>query len=311
MIPIVKPDVKKLEESRNVKGLIKALKYKGDAYVRWKAAKILGKWKEERAIKGLVELLNDPHWHVRRNAVEALGNIGSKTSVKEIEKLLSDENPYVRASAASSLAKIKDINSVNELVKHLSDRDIEVKMNVIDAIGEIGDVRGLEPLIEVLKKGRDNRIEIFVGEALGKIGKNPVAKGILLSILKYTTYPNVKWAVAKAFYEIKDPKAVDYLITLLKEPEPFVRAQAVATLGEIKDKKAMPYIREALKDFAWEVRKEAAEAVMKMKDKQALPILKEVLVKETSEDVEAKIRKAITLLEKTEVSEFENTDNKE
>jgi len=306
MIPFVKPDVKKLEEKGDVKGLIKALKYKGDAYVRWKAAKTLGKWKEERAIKGLAELLQDSHWHVRRNAVEALGNIGNKICVKEVEKLLDDENPYVRAEAATALGKIKDINSVEVLTRHLSDRHLEVKIRVIEAIGEIGDIRGLEPLIDVLKKGRDNRVEVFVGEALGKIGKNPVAKGALISILKYTNYPNIKWAISKAFYDIKDRKVVDYLINSLKEIDPLVRAQAIATLGEIRDEKAFPYIIKALKDPAWEVRKEAAEALIKMKNKEAINPLKEALDKETSDDVEATVRKAITYLSNLNVEQNKN-----
>ncbi len=306
MFSFVKPDIKKLEEKRNVKGLIKALKYKGDAYIRWKAAKILGKWKEERAIKGLVELLNDPDWHVRRNAVEALGNIGNKICVKEVEKLLDDKNPYVRAESATALGKIKDINSVEVLTRHLSDTHLEVKIRIIEAIGEIGDIRGLEPLIDILKKGRDNRIEGFVGEALGKIGKNPVAKEALINVLKYTTYPNIKWAISKAFFDIKDKKVVDYLIKLLKEIDPFVRAQAIATLGEIRDEKAFPYIVEALKDFAWEVRKEAAEALIKMKNKEAITPLKEALEKETSEDVEATIRKAITYLSNLNIEQNKN-----
>jgi len=296
MISFIKPDVKKLEQKGDVKGLIKALNYKEDAYVRWTAAKILGKWKDERAIKALIEILDDPDWHVRRNAVEALGNIGSQEITKYIEKLLDDENPYVRAATATALGKIKDINSVEILINHLSDDNFEAKTRIIEALGDIGDIRGLEPLIDVLKKGRDTRVDVFVGEALGKIGKNPIAKEKLISILKFTTYQNIKWAIAKAFYDIKDKKVEEYLLNFLKDTAPLVRAQAIATLGEIGGREISHYLIEALKDPSWEVRKEAAEGLMKIKEKKAIQPLKEALEKETSEDVEATIRKSITFL---------------
>lgn len=296
MLPFIKPDVRQLEKNGNVKGLIKALKYKNDPYVRWTAAKILGKWKEKKAVKPLIELLNDPDWHVRGNAAEALGNIRSKEAAKYIERLLDDESSYVRSASATALGKIKDPNCVESLINHLSDRDFEVRIRVIEALGEIGDIRALEPLINLLKKGRDNRVEVFIGEALGKIGKNPVARENLITILKFTEYPNIKWAIARAFYDIKDRKVIPYLINLLNDPDPSVRAQAIATLGEIGEPGTIDLIIKALKDFAWEVRKQAAEALIKLKAKNAVDALKQALEKEISEDVEASIRKAISYL---------------
>ncbi|MEM5813446.1 MAG: HEAT repeat domain-containing protein [Candidatus Aenigmatarchaeota archaeon] len=58
-------------KKRNVKGLIKALKYK-DSNIRISAAQALGEIKDERAVKPLIQALKDENKEVREIAEEAL-----------------------------------------------------------------------------------------------------------------------------------------------------------------------------------------------------------------------------------------------
>ena len=64
----------RLQEKKNVKGLIKALRHKY-RYVRWDAAEALGEIGDKRAVEPLIQALKDEDWRVREGATWALGKI--------------------------------------------------------------------------------------------------------------------------------------------------------------------------------------------------------------------------------------------
>lgn len=69
------PNIDELKHNKNIKGLIKALKYKGN-------------------------------WTIRQNAAQALADIGGSGSVKPLIKTLCDSNLYVRKAAADALKSL-------------------------------------------------------------------------------------------------------------------------------------------------------------------------------------------------------------
>ena len=74
-----KPNVEKLKERRNIKGLIKALKDE-DKNVRREAASALGKIGDKRVVELLMEALKDEDKNVRETIEEALERIKEKKS---------------------------------------------------------------------------------------------------------------------------------------------------------------------------------------------------------------------------------------
>ena len=107
------PNVEKLEEKRDVEGLIKALQYKEDKNVRWKAAEALRKRGDDRAVEPLILALKDDDGHVREETVAALrevvilGKIGDERRVKErvveafIQALKDDDGPCRQVGLAN------------------------------------------------------------------------------------------------------------------------------------------------------------------------------------------------------------------
>lgn len=67
----------------------------------------LGKLRDARAEKALIDGLNDEDWEVRMNAAMALGPIGTQRSVAVLEKALNDEIMVVREWSARSLSVIQ------------------------------------------------------------------------------------------------------------------------------------------------------------------------------------------------------------
>ncbi len=79
-----------------------------DWKIRYRASKALGKIKNKnKAIKPLIEALNDTEENVRDSAAEALVNIG-KPVVKSLIQTLKSKNIEIRLRSIEILGKIKD-----------------------------------------------------------------------------------------------------------------------------------------------------------------------------------------------------------
>lgn len=78
------PDVEKLKVRHDVRGLVRALGYQQDRFVRMTAAEALGELGEPTAIKTLAAVLEDSSQDVQRAAFHALGRIGSDVAIQPL-----------------------------------------------------------------------------------------------------------------------------------------------------------------------------------------------------------------------------------
>lgn len=83
------PDVEKLKEKGDIKGLFKALNYQKDANIRKNAAQALVKFGAP-AVESLVQALEDTDQHVCKAAVEALLQIGGSRALKPLTALFRE-----------------------------------------------------------------------------------------------------------------------------------------------------------------------------------------------------------------------------
>lgn len=117
----VEPNVVRLKAARNVRALIKALKYMNSSEVRKGAAAGLGELKDETAVEALIEALKDEDKFVRKNAAEALGKIGDKKALDPLIEMLKDDDWFVQEKAAAALGKIGDGRAVDPLLRFIRD----------------------------------------------------------------------------------------------------------------------------------------------------------------------------------------------
>lgn len=129
-----KPNIEKLAENGDVEGLVKALKYKKDAVVRFSAAIGLGIFGDERAVEPLIMALGDIDNDVRKNATESLGRLG-EIAVKPLIKALKHSDMFVRGQAANALGLIGDKTALKSLKKLVNeDEEFIVKVMAKTAI---------------------------------------------------------------------------------------------------------------------------------------------------------------------------------
>jgi len=105
MFDFLKPNIRKLKEKRDIKGLVKALYHK-DSSIRIDAANALGEIGDPSAVDGLLGALKDESTDVRRAAVRALVKIADDKSIPAIVAALKDDSLDVRLEVAKAIAEI-------------------------------------------------------------------------------------------------------------------------------------------------------------------------------------------------------------
>lgn len=160
------PDVKKLTERKDVKGLIRALKYK-DPEVRRQAAYSLGTLKATQAVAALIETTRDPEYYVRSWAAAALSQIGGPGAADAVFALLEDPRMEVKRDAALSLGRLGDARAVAPIVGHMGGMDVPGRREAALLLGKLGDPWAVKQLTSSLRD--DYGVCAAAAESLGKL----------------------------------------------------------------------------------------------------------------------------------------------
>jgi hypothetical protein len=289
---LFKPNVEKLEEKKNVKGLIKALRYKY-WHVRQKAAEALGKIGDEKAVEPLIQALEDGYSYVQEEAARALGKIGDKRAVVPLLRASRgyqlgynlDVSWVARWALGKTLGKIGE-PAVEPLIQALKNEHWSVREGAAEALGEIGSTRAVEPLIQALKDEdsyEDSYVRRKAARALGEI-RSTRAVEPLIQALKDEDWC-VRQEAAEALGKIGDEKAVEPLIQVLKdEDEGRVLGSAAEALGEIGSEEATETLIRFLESDKFlkflkddEFRSSVIEALGKTRNKKAVNPLLSIL----------------------------------
>lgn len=143
------------------------LQQQEDLGLRYYAAWWLGRFRvtETAAIDALIAALEDEEdrapdggYPLRRNAARALGKLGDKRAVKPLIQCLQDSDYYVREAAAQSLEMLGDSQAISPLLDLLAG-GVEAAQTVsgkphlnqpyeaiIEALGTLGDSEAVAPI---------------------------------------------------------------------------------------------------------------------------------------------------------------------
>ncbi|RMH93635.1 MAG: HEAT repeat domain-containing protein [Calditrichaeota bacterium] len=191
-----KPDVVKLKEKRNIKGLMKALQYQKD-------------------------------WQIREYAARALGQLNAREAIEELIPLLSDLVQEVRDAASEALIHI-GAPAVDALIAALSDAGArEMVARTLVGIGE----PAVEPLCKVAEKGWFKHARRYAAWALGEIGDPRAVNALLVTYMDSDT--EVRESAARALKRLGE-SAVGALSTYLKAEDINVRRAAARLLESIE-----------------------------------------------------------------------------
>lgn len=182
-----KPDIKKMEKEKDIKGLIRAMGHDNDEYIRKEAAFALGKITDSQSpiytirnentiseeeskkptVEQLINLLNDKDWSIRMDAAKNLVDIGAP-AVENLINSLDNENWQIRWHCAEILGEIGDVRGIKPLIDILNDKNSGVQSNSVIALIKIGKP-GVEILVDNLNS-KEWQIRQHAAEILGEIG---------------------------------------------------------------------------------------------------------------------------------------------
>jgi len=217
-----RPDIRKLEQDRDIKGLIKALEHRDESLRKeaMEALKRMGGETVEPLINEFRKLSpTDPTVKLSWTVAEVLGKIG-EPAIEPLIAAIREKHLGLRVNAALTLGLIGE-PAVNPLIRMLSDPDRNVGGLASVALGRIGGP-AIEPLIRALTDANDN-MRVCAAVALGDAAK-----------------------------QANDRRAVEPLRRALKDADRWVRLHSAGALTKIdpSETQAIQLLKEAAQDYS-------------------------------------------------------------
>ncbi len=190
-----KPEGAEEMEKQGLEGLIHSLRNSTDPNVRQYAAYLLGKTKNPRTIKPLVEALGDFDKSVREQATLALSAIG-KAAVEPLALAMKEPKWETRYRAAEALGKIADEKAVKPLIQGLKDNRDHVRYMAAKGLRVLGDSDAIAPMV-ILLRDENRFVRMMAVRALSAIGGENV-NDALAKALETETDAKVREAITEA-----------------------------------------------------------------------------------------------------------------
>lgn len=280
----------KIGNDKAVGPLVKALGTKSGP-LTWSAMTALQEIGSDQTVRALIAALGDKSR--RWPAALALGNIGSRKAVDALVETLDREWSYYRQKRAEALGKIGSDKAVAALIEALSDEDSDVRWSATEALARFRSDKAVTAMVEALG-GKDSDVRASVIYALGKIGGEKAVAALIETLGDEDDA--LRRRAASALGEIGGEKAVNALIKTLSGGDSDLRMTAAYALGELGDETGVDVLLKALGDRDSDVRASAASVLAKTASHKALDAMikalgdKNSLVRSGAADALGKIR---------------------
>lgn len=219
--------------------------------VRQTAAPDIQELEENRDIRGLISLLSDPDYMIRKRAADSLGRIGTR-AISALNYRAGHGEVMDRLGVVEALARIRDPKSIPVLTKILlKDPSNEMRWIAAIALGEVGDPNPIPVLLAALKD-HDKYVRYGAVLALEKLGWQPENSSDRLKRLVAFQ----EWSAIPGIGEVP----VETLMKYFDDPDPKIRASIVTLLGILGDPRAEQICERAMSDPNPDVRWKASLA---------------------------------------------------
>lgn len=213
------------------------------------------RYKEEKKIDELIDLLESGKTKERLEAAKALGEVKNDEGLSLLkEKVMDDdEEPIVRANCILALTNF-DLEDVKQTLKEAAqDEDWEVRHDTAIAMGEY-EIEDFKECLRSLLEDEELEVRKKALESLGKIGNEEEID----TLSEYLEDGNLKKSAIKAIRYIGSKSGVLLLRDLFFESDdPEVKEIAIRGMKDGKKEEVKSVLLEALDDESWRIREES------------------------------------------------------
>ncbi len=135
----------------------------------------------DRAMPAVAARLDDDHATVRVRAAELLGRLGDKRAVMPLIGRLQDSSREVRSLVIDALVRIGDERAGAAVGRLLRDPVPEVALRAVDALGQIGGSTAAPTLIDTWERGSSDAMRAHAALGIGRLVSRAPADSELVS----------------------------------------------------------------------------------------------------------------------------------
>lgn len=223
------------------------------------AANVLGELHAASALPSLLRALNDSNAEVRARSATALGRLADRSAVPPLlDHLLADPAPFVRARIANALGQFDDADVTDRLIHALGDPAWWVRVRSVEALERIGPPAE-RPLLAALDSGdaeirrraavtleRTGAAESLAARVrngddadeaartlakFSSVGARELAAGLLVLPAESARRAMLR-GLRRAGRRDLSPEIAQ---VALADPDPTLRAEALASLAAVRD----------------------------------------------------------------------------
>ena len=218
------------------------------AAIRNAAIEIVAVTKQNQLMPIVAKLTTDEFVAVRFAAAIAIGDTKYKSAKPALNELLYDKNPNAQIAAAYALSKLDDSEYRHIIAKALKSKNQTLRANAALLIGKLGDKGDLKLLYSAMSDINSNDlVRLQTVESIAMLGDKNIYK--TLWALLISKYSDDKIIGIRAMSMIKTSDAHDSIVTMLNDPDPWVRMAAAGQLAKKGDIIGKDLVIEHLKDI--------------------------------------------------------------
>jgi len=184
--------LRRLADPESIGPLVAIIESRADPATQRSAAHALGAFKDERAHKALIALIDSPDSNTRRTVYQSMGDIGDPALVGPLLKALAAEKEraegrysYDIQQVAWALAKFKDARACRAVVKLVAESDERTSRSAAQPMARCRSPQIVPDIVAYLKKAgepkpKDNSPQqAYAMQALSHIGDESAAGAVL------------------------------------------------------------------------------------------------------------------------------------
>ena len=204
-----------------------------------------------------------PLWWRRFAAARALAKVADASDRDVLLRLLGDDHPAVQSAASESLRRYADPALIRRVIDGLSSASSAVRAHQMTILAGHSDVAAPMLLDRIREDAPARKLYAYINAAAAL--DDPAC---MTRVAELSTHPHaeVRVAVARVLRSGVGETAHVKLLSMLRDPDWRVRAQAARGLGAMKDPRTVDALLRAIADPTWWVRFRAALALAAMGD---------------------------------------------